>query len=317
MKKLTAIFVLAIITAVFTACSTGNSDNSAKAPPKMQTITLGILPDVNSIPFIIAQEKGFFREAGLTVQLLAFKSAVERDSALQSGHLDGANSDILAEAFMKEGGINTIITSLTNGSFKLVVNKDIPAASINDLKGKDVGISKNTIIEYVTDKMLAEARMQPSDINKIIIPQLPARLEMLKSGKIAAAVLPDPLATVAVQNGAKLLNSTDQLGINPGIFLFSAKAVREKRNEIQAVYKAYNKAVDYLSREPAESYIDILTTKGGFPNEVRGSLILPVYQKASVPDPKDVAAVIKWLEAKQLIKQTYTYHDLVDTSAVQ
>ncbi|MDF2501264.1 MAG: ABC-type transporter, periplasmic subunit family 3 [Anaerosporomusa subterranea] len=317
MKKITAVLVLVAITSILAACSVNKGDNPAKATPQLQTITLGIFPDVNSIPFVIAQEKGFFREEGVTVKLQAFKGAVERDSALQSGNLDGANSDILAEAFTKEGGFNTTITSLTNGSFKLVISKDVTANSIKDLKGKDVGISKNTIIEYVTDQMLAETGMNSSDINKIIIPQMPARLEMLKNGKIAAATLPEPLATIAVQNGAKVLNSTDQLGINPGIMIFTTKATKEKSKEIQAMYNAYNKAVDYLSREPVENYIDILITKGGFPKEVKGNLVLPVYQKASAPDPKDVETVMQWLQAKQLIKKAYSYQEVVDTSFVK
>jgi NitT/TauT family transport system substrate-binding protein len=317
MKKLTAVLILAAITSILVACSVSKSDTPVNATPPLQTITLGIFPDVNSIPFIIAQEKGFFREEGLTVKLQAFKGAVERDTALQSGNLDGANSDILAEAFTKEGGFNTTITSLTNGSFKLVIGKDVTANSIKDLKGKDVGISKNTIIEYVTDQMLTKSGMNSSDINKIIIPQMPARLEMLKNGKLAAATLPDPLATIAVQNGAKILSSTDQLGINPGIMIFSAKATKEKSKEIGAMYKAYNKAVDYLSREPIENYIDILITKGGFPKEVKGNLILPVYQKASAPEPKDVEAVMQWLESKQLIKKSYTYQEVVDSSFIK
>jgi NitT/TauT family transport system substrate-binding protein len=317
MKRLFTVFILLIATSLLSACSVNKTATPAQPSTQLQKITLGVLPDVDSIPFVIAQEKGFFGEEGLTVKLEAFKSAVDRDSALQTGNLDGAVSDALAEAFAKEGGFATVITSLTSGSYKLVISKDVSAASIHDLKGKDVGISKNTIIEYVTDQMLAEAGLASSDINKIIIPQMPARLEMLKSGKIAAATLPEPLATIAVQSGAKVLNSSDRLGINPGILLFTAAAIKDKPKEIAAMYKAYNKAVDYLSREPVEQYIDILVEKGGFPPTVKGNLVLPVYKKASAPDPKDIEAVMKWLQSKQLIKQAYSYQDVVDTSFVR
>ena len=317
MKKLLTVFILLLVTSILGACSVNKSAPPAQPATQLQTITLGVLPDVDSIPFVIAQEKGFFREEGLTVKLEAFKSAVDRDSALQSGNLDGAVSDALAEAFAKEGGFATTITSLTSGSYKLVINKDISATSIRDLKGKDVGISKNTIIEYVTDQMLAEAGLASGDINKIIIPQMPARLEMLRNGKIAAATLPEPLATIAVQSGAKILNSSDRLGINPGILLFTAKAIKDKPKELVAMYKAYNKAVDYLSREPVEKYIDILVEKGGFPPAVKGNLVLPAYKKAAAPDAKDIEAVMKWLQAKQLIKKAYSYQEVVDTSFVR
>lgn len=319
MKKIISICIFLVLAGMLSACSVKKDVNPAdtKTPVPLQTITIGILPDVDSIPFVIAQEKGFFREEGLTVKLEAFKSAVERDSALQSGNLDGAISDVLAQAFAKEGGMGTIITSMTNGSYKLIVGKDITAKSLQELSGKDVGISKNTIIEYVTDQMLTESKLASNDINKVIIPQMPARLEMLKNGKIAAATLPEPLASIAVKNGARIVNSSDRLGVNPGILLFTKAAVKDKNKEIAAMYTAYNKAVDYLAKEPMEKYIDILIEKGGFPKDVKGNLVLPAYKKASPPSEKDIESVIQWLQAKQLIKKSYTYQELVDTSFVR
>lgn len=316
MKKSIAVLLLISAVCFISACSTGKTDSPAPKP-QLQTVTLGILPDVDSIPFIIAQEKGFFREEGVQVKLESFKSALDRDSALQSGNLDGAVSDVLAEAFAREGGFSTVITSLTNGSYKLVVNKDVAAESLQDLRGKDVGISKNTIIEYVTDRMLTASGLEPNVINKVIIPQMPVRLEMLRNGKIAAATLPEPLATIAVKSGAKVLYSSDQLGINPGILLFTAKSLKEKEKEIRAMYRAYNKAVDYLSRQPATAYIDLLIDKGGFPKDVKGSLVLPVYKKAATPETNEVEAVMKWLQAKQLIKKVYLYQEVVDSSFVK
>lgn len=316
MKKLLIACLIGAVALLPGACSP-QRQSAAPAPEQRQALTLGILPDVDSIPFIIAQEKGFFREQGVTVKLQPFKSAVERDSALQSGNLDGAVSDILAAAFAKEGGFDTVITSQTNGSYKLIIHKDINAAAISDLQGKDIGISKNTIIEYVTDKILDEAGLGGSDINKIIIPQMPARLEMLKNGKIAAATLPEPLATIAVNSGARILNSSDKLGVNPGVLLFTSRAVKGKQPEIEALYRAYNQAVDYLSREPQASYIDLLIEKGGFPKAVKGAIALPAYTKATPPPAAEIDSVIRWLQSKQLIKKAYSYQDLVTTTFVK
>ncbi|WP_425059571.1 Putative aliphatic sulfonates-binding protein [Sporomusa carbonis] len=317
MKKFVVVMIMVVMMIALGGCAGNKKEDSAQQSGKLQNITIGLMPDVDSIPFIIAQEKGYFKEEGLTVTLESFKSAVDRDSALQGGKLDGVISDMLAEAFAKSGGFDTVITSLTSGSYKLVVNKDETATSIQDLKGKDVAISKNTIIEYVTDKVMTEGGLTPADINKIIIPQIPARLEMLQNSKIAAATLPEPLATIAVKNGAKVLNSSDRLGINPGVMLFTTKAVNDKEQEIKAVYRAYNKAIDYLSREPVENYVDLLIEKGGFPKDVKGALILPKYQKAVAPQAKDVEDVVAWLQARQLIQKAYSYKELVDDRFVR
>lgn len=317
MKKIIVFLLVCVMTAALAACTANKNDEAAPKSGQLQNITIGLMPDVDSIPFIIAQEKGFFKEEGLTVTLKPFKSAVDRDSALQSGNLDGAISDMLAEAFAKEGGFNTVITSLTSGSYKLVINKDEKITSIKELKGKDLALSKNTIIEYVTDKVMAEGGLAPEDIHKVVIPQIPARLEMLQNAKVAAATLPEPMASIAVRNGGKILNSSDQLGINPGVLIFTTKAVNEKEKELQAMYRAYNKAIQYLSREPVENYIDLLIEKGGFPESVKGALVLPQYKKAAVPKTKDVEDCMAWLQARALIQKAYPYQEVVDDRFVK
>jgi NitT/TauT family transport system substrate-binding protein len=314
-KKIVVVMLCMLLT-VLGGCA-NKQDSASPKSGTLQPITIGLMPDVDSIPFIIAQEKGFFKEEGLNVNLKSFKSAVDRDSALQSGNLDGAISDMLAEAFYKEGGFDTVITSLSSGSYKLIINKEVTAATVKELQGKDVAISKNTIIEYVTDRIMINSGLTPADINKVVIPQIPARLEMLQNGKIAAATLPEPMASVAIKNGCKLLNSSDQLGINPGVLVFTGKAVKERAQEIAAMYRAYNKAIAYLAQEPMENYIDLLIEKGGFPAGVKGSLVLPKYQKLSAPKEQDIADCITWLRERQLIKNNYAYKDLVSDQFVR
>ncbi|KXG77872.1 ABC transporter substrate-binding protein [Thermotalea metallivorans] len=316
MKKTICIMCMMVLLFFLGACS--YSKEAMKGNNVYQeSITIGILPDVDSIPFIIAQEKGYFQEEGLRVTLEQFKSAVDRDSALQSGSLDGAVSDILAAAFAKDNGFPMVITSMTNGSYKLLVNQNENIDDIQGLSGRDVAISKNTVIEYVTDKIMMEGGLTPDDIHKVIVPKIPIRLEMLQKGKVVAATLPEPLATVAIKEGAKLLNSSDHLDINPGVFIFTAKAVEEKSGAIQAMYRAYNKAVEFLAKESPENYMDMLIEKGGFPETVKGAITLPQYTKAAVPSEEEVHDVIAWLYKRQLIKNSYDYEELVNDQFVR
>ena len=302
MKKIACAVLIMVMLTALSACS----------GKKLQAITVGVLPDVDSIPLIIADNNGYFKDENLEVKIQSFKSAMERDAALQTGNLDGAVSDILAAAFAKEGGFDVKITSKTDGSYKLLVGKDSGIVDMAGLKDKSVAISKNTIIEYATDRMLETAGMTGNDINKTAIPQIPTRLEMLQNGKIDAATLPEPLASVAMGNGAILLNSSDNLDINPGVLLFMTKTLNAKPDEIKAFYKAYNKAVDYLKTQDQSKYIDVLIEKAGFPPEVRDTIKLPAYSKAELPTEKDFNSVIDWLTKNNLIKGQYSFNDLVD-----
>lgn len=307
MKKILLLSMLILALALAAGC--GNSNDKTKKD--LQPITIGLMPDTDSLPFIIAKEKGYFAEEGIEVNIQQYKSAMDRDSALQSGNLDGAVSDMLAVAFAKAGGFDVKVTSFTDGSYKLIASKDAGINNVKALAGKDVAVSRNTIIEYVTDQILAKEGMDSESINKVIIPQIPTRLEMLQNGKLAAATLPEPMASIAVSNGCTYVTGSDELGINPGVIMFTAKTVDNKTAEIAAMYRAYNKAVDYLNNTSRDEYIDLVVEKGGFPPAAKEALKLPEYHKAALPKESDVTDCIKWLNNKGLVKEHFSYQDIV------
>lgn len=300
--------------AVFAGCGGDNgqkADNGSNAKKDMQELTVGLMPDIDSVPLIIAQEKGFFAEEGLKVNLQQFKSAMDRDSALQSGNLDGAISDMLAVAFAKSGGFDVKVTSYTDGDYKLIAGKDENVSKVQDLTGKDVAVSKNTIIEYVTDQILASQNLGEDSINKVVIPQIPTRLEMLQNGKLAAATLPEPMGSIAVANGCKFVTDSEALGINPGVMMFTAKCVEDKREELKAFYRAYNKAVKYLNETDPKEYMDLVVAKSGFPEKAKDILKLPKYREAGLSKEKDITDCLNWMNKKGLIKENYSHDDIV------
>ena len=291
-----------------TIVKTSGETPASKVSPE---IVIGLMPDTDSLPFIIAQEKGFFREEGVAVRLVPFKSAMERDAALQSGNLDGAVSDLLAVAFAKSGGFDVKVTSATDGTYRLLAGPGETASGVPALAGKEVAVSKNTIIEYVTDKILSANHMAEDSIKKVVIPQIPTRLELLQQGKLSAATLPEPLASVAVHNGCRYLVGSTDLGIHPGIMLFTQHAVDVKKEALRAVYRAYNKAVQYLKDAPRAEYIDFAVEKSGFPPVAKEILRLPDYHEARLPVERDVMDCMAWLKEKHLLEAMYTYEDIV------
>ena len=314
MKKFFSWMFLALcicIMGVMSGCG-GQQEKQAEPQPK-QKLVIGLMPDVDSIPFVIAAEKGYFKDEGIEVELQPYKSAMDRDSALQSGNLDGVVSDVLAAAFAKSGGFDVKITSFTDGSYSFVAGKDETASDIGGFAGKKVAVSKNTIIEYVTDRMLGKAGIPEDSIEKVVIPQIPTRLEMLQNGKLPAATLPEPMASIAVSNGCRMIASSDELGINPGILLFTEKAIKEKGEGIKAMYRAYDRAAKYLNEAERKEYIDVVVDKGGLPPAAKEALPLPKYHEATLPKKSDIEECIAWMNQKGLIKETYSYEDLVES----
>lgn len=312
MRKI--LICMLIVIGIFTFAGCGGEKNAAVS---QNTITIGVMPDVESIPFIIADKNGYFTKEGVQVKIEHFTSAKDRDSALQSGKLDGVITDVLAVVFANEGGIKLKIIAKNDGNIELMAGKDSGINTVNDLKDKKVGLSTNTIMEYSLDKMLAADQIKAENIKKEAIPPLPTRLEMLQGGKIDAAIMPEPLAGLAVQNGARVLNSTDQMKNKAGAIAFTAKSLQDNADQVKAVFRAYNDAVAYLQKEPAATYIDYVIQVQGFPADIKDTIKLPQYSKAELPEEKIVNDVVQWMKTKNLVKGDYQYKDLVDETILR
>ena len=308
MKRILCL-LLVVVAVVCVGCGGSKSETQNDTG---QVIVFGLLPDVDSFPFVVAAEKGYFADEGVKVELQSFKSAMDRDAALQSGNLDGAVSDMLAAAFAQDGGFAVKMTSSTDGNYVLLTAPDKNFSSVDELAGQEVAVSRNTIIEYVTDQILARENMADNSIKKVVIPQIPVRLEMLQNGKLTAATLPEPMASVALDGGCRKIADASQLNINPGVVLFTEKSLNGKKKEIAALYRAYNKAVAYLNDAPPDEYIKLAIDKGGFPPAVKSSLTLQHYRTAVMPRESDVTACLEWMTRKNLIKQSYTYEGLTE-----
>ena len=93
--------------------------------------------------------------------------------------------------------------------------------------------------------------------------------------------------------------------------MFTSRALENKKTEIQAMYRAYNKAAAYLNNTDSKGYMPIILDKGGFPPAAKDALKLPTYREAGLPKEQDVNDCMAWLVKKELIKQTYSYKDIV------
>lgn len=290
-------------------------DTPSAVPGKM--ITIGIMPDVDSVPFLIAEKNGYYTKRGAQVKVIPFKSAKDRDSALQGGQLDGVVSDMVAVIFANAGGINLRMCSQTDGTIELMAGKGSDITSVDGLKGRSVGLSSNTVMEYSLDRMLEANRVLPDEVNKVVIPQLPTRFEMLQGDRVDAAIMVQPFSSLALKDGATMLTSTDVLANKCVTVAFTAETLRDNPEEIKAVMRAYNDATAYLQTEPTASYLDFVIQAMGFPAEVKDIIKMPQYRQAELPEKRVFDDVMAWMADGQLVKATYNYDDLINRDVLR
>ena len=142
------------------------------------------------------------------------------------------------------------------------------------------GLLQSSIVNYLTQRMMESNGADPKRIELVPIVALPARLEMLLAGRIDAACLPEPLATVALARGAHRLADTEEMGTTPGVILFTAKALAEKSSEVARFYRAYDRAVAEINAN-GESYRGAIVAGCEFPPAARDLMRIPRFRGLS------------------------------------
>lgn len=310
------ILYIGTILVLFTACTpTRKKENISHTP--MKVITLGVMPSVDYLPFIVAQKAGIYDTLGLTVNLIKYYSSTDRDHAFQSAQIDGTITDFLSAFQLKSSGIPLKIIMRNESYLCMIVRNGSNITSIKELKNKNIAVSRNTVVDYTTDFIIKTAGILPQQVNRPEIDNIPLRLLMLENGQIDASLFPDPYATIAMSNGHKSLTSTSELNISVTGTVFSARALKEKKKEIELLIKGYNLGVDYIQNHPTDSLKQILIEEIGIPEALAGIIALPQYTHASLPSMDDLEKCASWLIEKNIIHKSFQYANVIDSSYIQ
>lgn len=273
-------------------------------------LVIGLTPAVDAIPYIIAQDEGLFKKHGLDVELKVFKSAKDRDAAFQSSNIDGVLCDMVAVCLYQNAGFDVRITSVTDGDFMLVAGGKSGIKDIPDIRGCQVAISENTVIEYVLDKILSKNNISSKDIKKVAVPTIPVRLEMLQNNKVQLALLPEPFSSMAVKEGAVVLDSAYRNNIYSNVIAFKQATINQKASAITNLNEAYNESVKYLKRTSITEYQDKVIKFIGYPEDMKGNIILPNYRKAVLPDESELRSTIEWMVRGHLLNKSIDTNNL-------
>jgi NitT/TauT family transport system substrate-binding protein len=286
------------------------------------SLKVGLLPILDIIPFYVADQQGYFKAEGITIEFVPVKSAQERDALMQAGEIDGMLNDLISTGLFNRDDIQIKIVSTARRAypespqFRVLAAPNSGITSAQDLAGVPVGISQNTVIEYITDRLLQAEGLSPEQIEIVEVSAIPVRFEQLMAGQIQAATLPDPLGQGAMAAGAILVVDDGQYTqYSQSVLSFRTDVVESRPNTIKKFLKAWDRAVDDLNNNP-EQFSDLLIEQGRVPESIQGSYKMPPFPKGEVPSPDEWQDVVDWLLEKGLIDQAIAYEDSVATDLV-
>jgi NitT/TauT family transport system substrate-binding protein len=218
---------------LLTAAGSARADELIKA-------RVGVLRLSSSAPVFIAQDKGYFREAGLDVELKFFDAAQPIAVATASGDVDFGITAFTAGLYNLAGkGALKVIGGMSRerAGFPLIgyfASNNAYAAGLKtpkDLAGKRVAVTQvGSSFHYSLGLLADKYGFKLSDVKVLPLQSLSNAAAALKGETVDAALLPVSTARKLMDdNGAKLLGWVgDETPWQLGAVFASPKALADK-----------------------------------------------------------------------------------------
>ena len=199
--------------------------------------------------FAIAEQKGWFAEAGVEVEMLWFEYVPSMD-AFAGGQVDAVmmtNGDALVTGSTGAANVMILVTDYSNGNDMVVALPGIE--SLKDLKGKKIGVEIGFVDHLLLLNGLKKAGMSESDVELVNTPtdQTP---QVLASGQISAIAAWQPnsgAALKAVAGSKPIYTSADEPGLIYDMVAVSPQSLATSRADWVKFVKVWGKIVAYLA----------------------------------------------------------------------
>jgi len=211
-------------------------------PSKPVTLTVGHDLWVGYSGVFIANELGYFKDAGLDVKLKSFSNPGDTLPALVAGQLD-IGLTTLQNLAVLNGNSETDVIAIglldsSNGADAVVAKKQY--ASLKDLKGKTVALTLGEVNHFLFLVGLKQAGLDPSAF-KITSMSADDAGAAFVAGKVDAAVTWEPWVTKANKSNGHVIFSSASV---PDTIMDSVAVRRSQLKERGPSYSAFLKAID-------------------------------------------------------------------------
>lgn len=290
-----------------------------------EPIRVGLLSIDDVLPLVVAKNEKLFEKEGLDVEVFPFKSSIDQSKAMEAGQLDIVMNDMIVQSLMKKGGLDTKILSFAfganvkEGRFVVVSSPNSNIEKPEDLYGKKVAISENTMMDYLMNQYEKNLKLDSQKINKTNIPDLLLRMEMVLEGKeIDAAILPDPLASFAIKKGCHPVIDDTKLSENYSQSVIIAKDlyIENNKEDLKKFMKVYFDAMEKINNNP-EDYKEIAIKNARVPEDLKNEYQTPKYTPYKIVSEEEFDRVSSWLVEKKLLDKPFSYDDLVTKEFVK
>ena len=262
-----------IVRCLIVLCALGPAAGGAFAQtlekPKI-TIAVGGKNLFYYLPLTIAERRGFFKDEGLTVEIVDFPGGAR---ALQA--MVGGSADIVSGAYehtinMQAKGINIVGIALQGRYSGIVLgvykNRAAQYKSPRDLKGWKIGVTApGSSTNMMVSSLLAKDGLKPDAVSIIGVGATAGAVAAMRKGELDAMSNLDPvisrleasgdLVTVVDTRTAKGMKEVYGGAYHAGCIYAPVEWVKKNPNTAQAVVNAMVHAVRWLQTARADEVV--------------------------------------------------------------
>lgn len=222
------------------------------------------------IAWDVGYQKGWFKEAGVDVEFMWFEYVPSMD-AFAAGKVDAVtvtNGDALVVGSQGAPSVGIMMNDYSNGNDMVVARPGIK--SMQDLKGKKVGVEVGFVSHLLLLNALKSAGMTEADIEIVNMPtdQTP---QALSAGEVDAIVAWQPNSGQALKElpgSTAIFSSANVPGVIYDLLVVSPKSLVERRDDWKKVVKVWFRIADYI-KDPAnrDDVLKIMSARVGLSPE--------------------------------------------------
>jgi len=271
-------------------------------------IRFGILPVIDTLPLQVADREGLFAEQGLDVSLVRFMSALERDTAMQTGQIDGYFGDLVATYLLLDRGVpmHIALTSwrTTPGypMFGIALSPGNRGLNLASMRGRSLALSKSTVMEFLADKVEDDLQVNRNYLERLEVKKIPIRLQMLLTDQVDSALLPEPLLSLARLKGGNVLATAEDLNLPLTVLCLHKRYFENKGAAYAKFLAAYGEAVRRLTEDP-EHYRELMAETCRIPKPLISRFPIYPFPAPALPAQAELNEVQDWMIAKGLLKK--------------
>jgi len=209
-----------------------------------------------SLPFWVAQRRGFLKEAGIESTSTILNNAEKINAALRAGQMQiamGTPEAVIVDAY--KGGTLRLIAGNTGRLPHFIIARP-HIKTLADLRGANFGIlSEKEGSTYVVQDIARKIGLTPADYRMTVVGGAPTRWKLLQAGKIDVGLQPFPLSYIAEDAGFTNLGSVIPFVPEWQFTTINAdlRWAQKNRDVVVRFLRAVQRGRDFMRTNPQET----------------------------------------------------------------